>query len=96
MFQDNKEGLFAIRVDRAFTFPSDKPQIFTDANGIPSEVEAMGSEGMTGHYVNSKGEEDGDVGRISMGGRGDEGCITKECGAIQEDAHGFDSSIRDD
>ena len=61
LFTDNKEGLFAIRVDRAFTFPSDKPQIFTDANGIPTEVKSTGSEGMTGHYHTSRGVEDAEA-----------------------------------
>ena len=61
LFEDNKEGLFAIRVDRAFTFPSDKPQIFTDAKGIPTEVMTSDSEGMTGHYFSSEGLEDGDA-----------------------------------
>jgi len=61
LFRDNKEGLFAIRVDRAFTYPSDKPQVFTDANGIPTEVKVMDPKGMNGHYLNSRGVEDKDV-----------------------------------
>jgi len=60
-FTDNKEGLFAIRVDRAFTYPSDKPELFTDANGIPSEVKVTETKGMTGHYLSSRGVEDSDV-----------------------------------
>jgi hypothetical protein len=57
LFRDNKEGLFAIRVDRAFTYPSENPQIFTDANGIPTEVATANNEGMTGHYLTSRGVE---------------------------------------
>ena len=33
IFTDNKEGMLAIRVDRAFEHPSDKPEIYTDAYG---------------------------------------------------------------
>ena len=61
IFSDNKEGLFAIRVDRAFTYPSTKPSIFTDANGIQSEVPVVDTAGMTGHYLNSRGVEGKDA-----------------------------------
>ena len=61
LFRDNKEGLFAIRVDRTFTYPSESPQVFTDANGIPTEVRAMNNEGMNGHYLNSRGVEGKDA-----------------------------------
>jgi hypothetical protein len=52
---DNKEGLWAIRVDRALEMPSNEPQIFTDANGNPTEVPAVNNEGKTGEYYGSNG-----------------------------------------
>ena len=61
VFTDNKEGLFAIRLDRAFEYPSDEPQVFTDAEGNPSEVKVLNNEGINGHYRNSKGIEDLEV-----------------------------------
>ena len=53
--KDNKEGFFAVRVTRALEHPSKKPEIFIDANGIPSEVKALNNEGVTGLYLSSKG-----------------------------------------
>jgi len=52
---DNKEGLFAIRVDRAFEMPSNESLIFTDENGIPTTVKATDNTGVTGMYTSSKG-----------------------------------------
>lgn len=60
-FTDNKEGLYAIRVDRAFEYPSEEPLVYTDANGNPSEVQVMNNEGVNGHYRNSNGIEGTDV-----------------------------------
>jgi len=54
-FTDNKEGLFAIRVDRAFEYPDETPQVFTDANGNPTEVPIMDNSGTTGFYHSSEG-----------------------------------------
>jgi len=54
-FSDNKEGLFAIRVDRAFEMPSNEALIFTDDKGNPTTVKATDNEGVTGMYVSSKG-----------------------------------------
>ena len=53
--KDNKEGFFAVRVTRALEHPSKKPEIFIDANGIPSEVKALNNEGVTGLYLSSEG-----------------------------------------
>jgi hypothetical protein len=61
IFKDNKEGLFAIRVDRAFEYPSEEPLVYTDAQGNPSEVQVLNNEGVNGHYRNSKGIEGIDV-----------------------------------
>ncbi|MDR1171806.1 MAG: PmoA family protein [Bacteroidales bacterium] len=60
-FTDNKEGLIAIRMDRAFEEPSDKPELFLDANGNPTEVKAMNNEGANGVYRNGEGLEKGAV-----------------------------------
>jgi len=61
VFTDNKEGLIAIRVDRAFEEPSDRPEVFLDANGNPTEVPIMNNEGVNGVYRNSEGFQKGDV-----------------------------------
>jgi hypothetical protein len=61
IFKDNKEGLFAIRVDRAFEYPSKEPLVYTDAQGNPSEVQVLDNEGVNGHYRNSNGIEGEDV-----------------------------------
>ena len=54
-FKDNKEGLFGIRMDRAFESPTDKPELFTDAEGNPTEVKVMNNEGVNGSYLSSEG-----------------------------------------
>jgi hypothetical protein len=51
---DNKEGMFAIRVDRAFEMPSNQPLIFTDDKGNPTIVEAIDNTGVTGMYTSSQ------------------------------------------
>lgn len=56
-FGDNKEGLFAFRVDRAFEQPSDKPEVFTDASGKATNVPALNNEGVNGVYRSSEGKE---------------------------------------
>jgi len=60
-FKDNKEGLIAIRMDRTFETPSDKPEIFTGANGNPTKVPVLNNEGVNGLYRSSEGLEGGDV-----------------------------------
>ncbi|HAX94778.1 MAG TPA: hypothetical protein DCY25_12750 [Bacteroidales bacterium] len=52
---DNKEGLFAIRVDRAFEMPSTESLIFTDDKGNPTTVRATDNTGVTGMYTSSQG-----------------------------------------
>lgn len=56
-FGDNKEGMCALRVDRAFEQPSDKPEVFTDASGKPTSVPALNNEGVNGSYRSSEGLE---------------------------------------
>lgn len=52
---ESKEGLFAIRVDRAFEMPSTESLIFTDDKGNPTTVKATDNTGVTGMYTSSKG-----------------------------------------
>jgi hypothetical protein len=54
-FTDNKEGMFAIRVDRAFEMPSNESLIFTDDKGNPTTVKATDNTGVTGMYTSSSG-----------------------------------------
>lgn len=54
---DNKEGLFAIRVDRAFEMPSNEALIFTDDKGNATTVKATDNTGVTGMYVSSNGNK---------------------------------------
>ncbi len=58
---DNKEGFLGIRVARALELPSDKAEIFTDANGIASTVKVLNNEGVSGNYLSSEGIEGGAV-----------------------------------
>jgi len=55
VFTDNKEGMFAIRVDRAFEMPSNESLIFTDDKGNPTTVKATDNTGVTGMYTSSSG-----------------------------------------
>lgn len=52
---ETKEGMFAIRVDRAFEMPSNESLIFTDDKGIPTTVKATDNIGVTGMYTSSTG-----------------------------------------
>jgi hypothetical protein len=54
-FGDSKEGMIAIRVDRAFEMPSNESLIFTDEKGIPTTVAATDNTGVTGMYTSSRG-----------------------------------------
>lgn len=56
-FRDNKEGVLGIRVARALEHPSNKPEIFTDAGGKPTEVPVMDNAGVTGLYFSSEGKK---------------------------------------
>ena len=60
-FTDNKEGMFAIRVDRAFELPTDQPAVYTDSQGNPSTVRATDNTGVTGIYTSSSGKKGDDV-----------------------------------
>lgn len=60
-FGDNKEGMLALRVDRAFEQPGNKPEVFTDASGKPTTVPVLNNEGVNGVYRSSEGKEKDDV-----------------------------------
>ena len=55
-FTDNKEGLIAIRMDRAFEEPSTGRAEFIDAHGTITRIEPD-NEGVNGKYRNSEGQE---------------------------------------
>lgn len=60
-FTDNKEGMLGIRVTRELEHPSNKPELFTDANGIATTVPTLNNEGVTGMYRSSEGIQGDDV-----------------------------------
>ena len=55
LFRDNKEGTLGLRVARALEQPSEKPEVFTDAAGVPSAVPKLDNTGVTGRYTSSEG-----------------------------------------
>jgi len=55
-FTDNKEGMIAIRMDRAFEEPSTSRAEFVDAHGTVTGIEPN-NEGVNGKYRNSEGGE---------------------------------------
>jgi len=57
VFADNKEGLVAIRMARQLEQPATKPEVFTDAQGVATNVPALDNAGVTGHYRSSEGTE---------------------------------------
>lgn len=61
VFNDSKEGMFAIRVDRAFEMPTKDALIFTDEKGNPTTVKATDNTGVTGMYRSSSGKTGDDV-----------------------------------
>lgn len=56
-FRSNKEGLFAIRVDRAFEEADEKPARRLDASALPADEPYAYNEGVNGHYRNRQGLE---------------------------------------
>ena len=54
-FGDSKEGLFAVRVDRAFEMASKESLVFIDDKGNPTTVKAIDNKGVTGMYMSSNG-----------------------------------------
>lgn len=60
-FEENKEGLIGLRVDRTFEEPATKPEVFLDANGVETKVPVMNNDGVNGVYHNAEGVKGGDV-----------------------------------
>lgn len=60
-FHDSKEGFFGMRLARQLEHPSNKPDVFIDANGIATKVTAMNNDGVTGSYQNKEGVKGDDV-----------------------------------
>ena len=56
-FTDNKEGMIAIRMDRAFEEPTGRPANYLDAQGKLTKERTINDEGKNGHYRNSEGQE---------------------------------------
>jgi hypothetical protein len=57
VFNDNKEGLFGMRVARQLEQPSTTPEVFTDASGKATSVPALDNTGVTGVYTSSEGKK---------------------------------------
>jgi hypothetical protein len=60
-FKDNKEGMLGIRVCRELEIPSEKAEIYTDAQGNPTTVATLNNEGVTGNYLTSAGKTGNDA-----------------------------------
>jgi len=54
-FKDDKEGMLAIRVARTLEHPSNRPDLFTDAQGRETKVPTLDNTGVTGEYLSSEG-----------------------------------------
>ena len=54
-FDEDKEGMLGLRVDRAFQQPSDAPVRYLDADAQPCDTPTVNKEGVTGLYTNSLG-----------------------------------------
>lgn len=61
VFKDVKDGMIAIRVARQLEHPSKTAEVFTDANGIATQVPTLDNTGVTGSYRNSEGIEGEDT-----------------------------------
>jgi hypothetical protein len=61
LFKDVKDGFFAIRVARQLEHPSQKAEVFTDANGVATAVPVLDNTGVVGKYLSSEGIEGEDV-----------------------------------
>ena len=56
VFNDNKEGLFGMRVARQLEQPSTTPDTFTDASGRATTVKVLDNTGVNGSYTSSEGK----------------------------------------
>lgn len=60
-FDDNKEGMVAIRVARGLELPSDRPGWFADANGKAFPEKTVNEKRTYGDYLSSEGTTGGKV-----------------------------------
>ena len=56
-FPDAKDGMLGMRVIRALGIPSDKPEVYTDANGRLTTVPKLDTTGVNGTYLTSEGKK---------------------------------------
>jgi hypothetical protein len=56
VLNDNKEGLYGLRVARQLEQPSTAPETFTDASGRATTVKVLDNTGVTGSYTSSEGK----------------------------------------
>ena len=61
IFDDTKEGMFAIRVARQLEHPSDRPVTLSDAKGNKTDVPVLDNTGVSGKYLSSEGVEGTEV-----------------------------------
>lgn len=61
VFNDTKEGMFAIRVARELELPSDGRITVVDENGNPKQLDKATVEGISGNYKSSEGVSGSDV-----------------------------------
>ncbi|MBD0777390.1 PmoA family protein [Maribacter sp. ANRC-HE7] len=61
LFKDNKEGMLGMRVTRELEISSDKPAVYTDAEGNVTEIKALNNTGVNGNYFGSEGLTGDDV-----------------------------------
>jgi hypothetical protein len=57
VFNDDKEGVLGMRVTRSLEASSDKPEVFTDANGNATAVAKLDNAGVNGTYLTSEGKK---------------------------------------
>jgi hypothetical protein len=55
LFEDSKEGMFAMRVRRELEIASDDSTILLNNNLVPLESRVVDKQGVSGHYRNSNG-----------------------------------------
>lgn len=57
LFEDSKEGMFALRVRRELEIPSEDSTMLLNSDLAPSGREVVDKQGVSGHYRNSNGLE---------------------------------------
>ncbi|OFY68341.1 MAG: hypothetical protein A2Y71_13310 [Bacteroidetes bacterium RBG_13_42_15] len=54
-FNESKEGMLGLRLDRTFEEPSRRPERFLDSSGNVTDVPVLNNEGVNGVYRNAEG-----------------------------------------